>query len=67
MGLFSKETCEFCSKQAGLLGRKKITDKKYICKECEKKKRIAKGDQTEYDRRVKDTPMFKVQATKTPE
>lgn len=37
------------------------------CKECEKKKRIAKGDQTEHDRRVKDTPMFKVQATKTSE
>lgn len=36
MGLFSKETCEFCGKEAGLLGRKKLSDKKYICKDCEK-------------------------------
>ena len=36
MGLFSKETCDFCGKEAGMLGRKKLADKKYICKECEK-------------------------------
>lgn len=36
MGLFSKEICEFCGKEAGMLGRKKLSDKKYICKECEK-------------------------------
>ena len=36
MGLFSKETCEFCGKEAGMLGRKKLSDKKFICKDCEK-------------------------------
>ena len=36
MGLFSKEKCEFCGKEAGMLGRKKLSDKKYICKDCEK-------------------------------
>ena len=36
MGLFSKEKCEFCGKEAGMLGRKKLSDKNYICKDCEK-------------------------------
>ena len=36
MGLFSKEKCEFCGKEAGMLGRKKLSDKKFICKDCEK-------------------------------
>ena len=36
MGLFSKKTCCFCGKEAGLLSRKKLHDKNYICKECEK-------------------------------
>lgn len=36
MGLFSKEKCEFCGKEAGMLGRKKLRDKNYICKDCEK-------------------------------
>ena len=36
MGLFSKETCCFCGEKAGFLSRKKIKDKNYICKECEK-------------------------------
>ena len=36
MGLFSKEKCELCEKEAGILGRKKLNDKKYICKDCEK-------------------------------
>ena len=27
MGLFSKEKCEFCGKEAGMLGRKKLRDK----------------------------------------
>ena len=36
MGLFSKEECCFCNAKVGMLSRKKMTDKKYICKECEK-------------------------------
>jgi len=36
MGLFSKEKCEFCGNEVGMLGRKKLSDKKYICKDCEK-------------------------------
>lgn len=36
MGLFSKEECCFCNQNVGILSRKKIRDKKYICKECEK-------------------------------
>lgn len=34
--LFSKQTCYFCEKQVGALSRKKLKDKNYICKECEK-------------------------------
>ena len=34
--LFSKQTCCFCEKQVGALSRKKLKDKNYICKECEK-------------------------------
>ena len=34
--LFSKQTCAFCGKQVGALSRKKLADKNYICKECEK-------------------------------
>ena len=34
--LFSKQTCAFCSNEVGALARKKLTDKNYICKECEK-------------------------------
>lgn len=34
--LFSKQTCVFCEKQVGALGRKKLSDGNYICKECEK-------------------------------
>ena len=34
------------------------------CKECEKKKRIEKGGQTEYDRRSKDSKMLEMQARK---
>lgn len=36
MGLFSKEECEFCKQKVGMLSRKKMKDKKYICKDCEK-------------------------------
>ena len=36
MGLFSKEECCFCNQKVGMLSRKKLRDKKYICKECEK-------------------------------
>lgn len=36
MGLFSKEECCFCNQNVGILSRKKIRDKKYICKDCEK-------------------------------
>ncbi len=36
MGLFSKEECEFCGEKAGMLGRKKMQDGDYICKDCEK-------------------------------
>jgi len=36
MGLFSKEACCFCNKEVGLLSRKKIKNKNYICKDCEK-------------------------------
>lgn len=34
--LFSKQTCAFCEKEVGALGRKKLKDGNYICKECEK-------------------------------
>ena len=34
--LFSKQTCAFCEKEVGALGRKKLHDGNYICKECEK-------------------------------
>lgn len=36
MGLFSKEECCFCGNQVGMLSRKKLADKNYICKDCEK-------------------------------
>ena len=36
MGLFSKEECCFCNKKVGMLSRKKLRDKKYICRDCEK-------------------------------
>ena len=36
MGLFSKEECCFCGNKVGMLSRKKLTDKNYICKDCEK-------------------------------
>lgn len=36
MGLFSKEECCFCNQKVGMLSRKKLRDKKYICKDCEK-------------------------------
>lgn len=34
--LFSKQTCAFCGKEVGALSRKRLSDKNYICKECEK-------------------------------
>lgn len=34
--LFSKQNCVFCEQQVGALSRKKLKDKTYICKECEK-------------------------------
>lgn len=35
MGLFSKEACEICGKEASVLGRKKISNgSSYICKDC---------------------------------
>lgn len=36
MGLFSKEICVFCGNSVGALNRKKMRDKAFICKECEK-------------------------------
>ena len=36
MGIFSKEECYFCNKKVGVLTRKKLRDKKYICRDCEK-------------------------------
>lgn len=33
---FSKQTCVFCNNEVGALSRKKLVDKNYICKECEK-------------------------------
>jgi hypothetical protein len=36
MGLFSKEHCYFCNKEVGILGRKKLHDCNFICKDCEK-------------------------------
>ena len=40
MGLFSKlvskEACELCGKEVGVLSRAKLKDGKYICTECEK-------------------------------
>ena len=35
------------------------------CKECEKKRRIAKGGQTMYDKRNKDAQMYQMSADKT--
>lgn len=37
MGLFSKETCEFCGKEVGALKRSKLATKEYICNDCRKK------------------------------
>lgn len=34
--LFSKQTCELCSKEVGALGRVKLKDGMYICKDCKK-------------------------------
>ena len=34
--LFSKETCELCSKEVGALSRVKLKDGLYICKDCQK-------------------------------
>ena len=36
MGLFSKEECEFCNQKVGILSRRKLKDKTFICKNCEK-------------------------------
>jgi hypothetical protein len=35
MGLFSKETCTFCGKEAGAMSRIKLRSKEYMCKDCE--------------------------------
>lgn len=35
------------------------------CKQCEKARRIRKGEQTEYDRRRKESQVFEMQTTKT--
>lgn len=37
MGLFSKEACEFCQKEVGMLKRSKLSTKEYICNECKLK------------------------------
>lgn len=34
--LFSKQACELCGKEVGALGRVKLRDNTYICKECRK-------------------------------
>ena len=34
--LFSKQTCAFCGSQVGAMSRKKMQDKNFICKECQK-------------------------------
>ena len=34
--LFSKQTCAFCGNQVGAMSRKKMQDKNFICKECQK-------------------------------
>ena len=34
--LFSKQTCELCGKEVGALGRTKLKDGLYICKDCKK-------------------------------
>ena len=34
--LFSKQNCVFCEQQVAELTRKKLKDKTYICKKCEK-------------------------------
>ena len=34
--LFSKQNCCFCDKEVGVMGRKKLHDKNYICSDCEK-------------------------------
>ena len=36
MGLFSKEECKFCNQKVGILSRRKLKDKTFICKNCEK-------------------------------
>ncbi len=56
MGLFSKEECDFCGEKAGMLGRKKLKDGEYICKDCEKKCSIyfepGKFDKAEVDQHM---------------
>ena len=34
MGLFSKEACEICGKESGVLSRTKLQDGKYVCSDC---------------------------------
>ena len=34
--LFSKQACSICGKEVGALGRIKLKDKNYICRECGK-------------------------------
>ena len=34
--IFSKQTCSFCNNEVGMLKRKKLKDKNYICSDCEK-------------------------------
>ena len=36
MGFFSKKECFVCNEKVGLFSRKKLNDKNYICKNCEK-------------------------------
>ncbi|MBQ6833089.1 MAG: hypothetical protein IJO55_01565 [Lachnospiraceae bacterium] len=37
MGLFSKEVCEFCGNEVGVLKRSKLATKEFICNDCRKK------------------------------
>ena len=34
MGLFSKEACEFCATEVGMLKRSKLASKEFICNDC---------------------------------
>ena len=50
MGLFSKEACEFCGTEVGMLKRSKLASKEFICNDCKRKTNyFARMDYTSKD------------------